>query len=326
MKISPSKSTVLITGGSGFAGRNLADLLASKGHSVHLLDKVGTLPGNLKHKYGKSITVHRVDITAPRGLPRLLDTINPEEIYHLAGIANVKHSWEGEAITYRVNVIGAVQLLSAIKHTNLASNILIVGSGEVYGYVDEKDQPILETHPTHPGSPYAASKLCQEIAVKQMSAHIKGKVVFVRPFNHIGPGQHPSFVAPDFARQVARIERGQQEPVIRVGNLSAYRDFSDVRDTVSGYVMALRHGKNLGIYNVSSQQTIAIQNILDSLLSLSEHKITVKVDPNKFRPADVPKLCGSSELLRKISGWTVKKDINQTLIDILEYWRSHPGE
>jgi len=289
------------------------------------MDMSGSLPSNL-NTYTDQITVHRVDFTAPRGLAQLLEEIHPDEIYHLAGIANVKHSWEGEAITFKVNVLGAVNLIAAVRHAKLDADILIVGSGEVYGDVPEAYQPIPETYQVSPGSPYAASKLCQEVAVRQMAQHIRGKVVFVRPFNHIGIGQNPSFVAPDFARQVARIEQQKHMPKIRVGNLTAFRDFTDVRDTVEGYVRALRQGNELAIYNVSSGIAMQIQSILDYFLSQSPVKIEVVIDKDKFRPADVQKLCGANECLRNDTGWNPERRIEDTLSAILDYWRSHPND
>jgi len=312
--------SAVITGGSGFAGRYLAERLIRDCSAVHLMDKSGSMPPGLI-KYKDKITVHHVDLTAPRGLAQILEEIAPREIYHLAGIANVKHSWEGEAITFKVNVLGAVNLIAAVRHSRLNSDILVVGSGEVYGDVPEDHQPIVESWPVAPRSPYAASKVCQEVAVRQMSHHIKGKVVYARPFNHVGPGQNPSFVTSDFARQVAEIEQKKRAPRIQVGNLTTYRDFSDVRDTVEGYVRALRFGKDQGIYNVGSGKTMQIRSILDYFLTSSNAEINVVIDKNKFRPADVQMLCGSSNSLRKDTGWEPVYDIHQTLLKILEFWR-----
>ncbi len=315
-----SDDTIIISGGSGFAGRHLAARLIPECRHVHLMDKMGSLPASLS-QFKEKITVHQVDLTAPRGLAQMLEEIRPQEIYHLAGIANVKHSWDGEAVTFQVNVIGAVNLVSAIGHANLNTRLLIVGSGEVYGDVSAENQPIEESCSVSPRSPYAASKVCQEVAVRQMSRHIQGKVVYVRPFNHIGPAQNPSFVASDFARQVARIEQNLQPPVIRVGNLSARRDFTDVRDTVDAYVCALRDGGDQTIYNVSSGRSLPIQYLLDYFLSLSSKSIEVVVDPDKFRPADVAMLCGSFKRLHRDTGWQPGRAIDETLSGVLNYWR-----
>lgn len=317
--------TVAVTGGCGFAGRYLVAQLIAEGSRVIILDKAISLPTELM-PWADSIELHRLDLTAPTGLAQLFETLMPDEIYHLAGIANVKHSWEGEGLTYKVNLIGTVNLLSALKSVGAQTDVLIVGSGEVYGLVPQNEQPITEDRHPDPRSPYAASKLCQEIAAGQMANHLKGKCVFVRPFNHIGPGQHPSFVTSDFARQVARIERGEMEPIIRVGNLQTYRDFMDVRDTIEAYILALRCGENRMVLNVCSGKPIRIDHILDFYKARSRKSIDVQVDPDRFRPADIPMLCGSYERLQKMTGWVPRRSIEQALEDILEHWRQRPGE
>ncbi len=319
------KKPVIITGGAGFAGQYLAALLAEEDRPVHLFDKTGSLPAQLEHR-SRLISIHRMDLTAPRGLAGLLEQIDPAEIYHLAGIANVRQSWEGEALTFKVNVIGAVNLLAAVKNAGIAPAVLMVGSGEIYGLIDPALQPITENQPPDPRSPYSASKLCQEIVTRQMANHLKSKIVMVRPFNHIGPGQHPGFVTSDFARQIARIERGEQPPEMYVGNLSTHRDFTDVRDTVRAYVQALRQGEHRAVYNVCSGKTLEIRYILDWYLDHSRVNISVRIDKDKFRPADVPYLCGSPALLKKTTGWEPRFDINATLASILDHWRARPGE
>ena len=317
--------TVAVTGGCGFAGRYLVRQLIAEGARVVILDKAISLPSELL-PWADSIRLHRMDLTAPTGLAQVLESSMPQEIYHLAGIANVKHSWEGEGLTYKVNLIGTVNLLSVLKSIQAPTDVLIVGSGEVYGLVPESEQPISEDRIPDPRSPYAASKLCQEIAAIQMSNHLQGKVVFVRPFNHIGAGQHPSFVTSDFARQVARIERGEMEPVIRVGNLMTHRDFTDVRDTVEAYILALRRGESRAVYNVCSGHTLRIDHILEYFTSRSRRAIEVQVDPDKFRPADIPMLCGSCERLKRITGWMPRRPVELTLQEILDHWRNRPGE
>ncbi len=317
--------TVVVTGGCGFAGRYLVMRLVAEGARVVILDKAVSLPSELESLAG-SIALHRMDLTTPTGLAQIVESEMPSEVYHLAGIANVKHSWEGESLTYKVNLIGTVNLLAALKTVGVPADVLVVGSGEVYGLVPEAEQPIREERQADPRSPYAASKLCQEIAALQMSNHLKGRIVFVRPFNHIGAGQHPSFVTSDFARQVARIERGEMEPVIRVGNLQSYRDFTDVRDTMDAYVLALRLGEHRGIYNVCSGKTLRIDGILEFFRSRSRRPIEIRIDPDKFRPADIPMLCGSYERLHRVTGWAPRRPIETALEEILEHWRARPGE
>ena len=312
---------VLITGGAGFAGSYLVESLIKSGRTVHILDRERVAA------YGESwdravVERHVVDLVNAKKLRSIIKKVKPTDIFHLAGRANVKHSWHGEAETYMANVIGAVNLMCAVRDTGLTSNVLIISSGEVYGLVSEVDQPIHEDRVPEPRSPYAASKYCQEIACLQLARTIKGKMVIVRPFNHIGPGQRLGFVTADFAYQIAQIENDLQKPIILVGNLDARRDFSDVRDTVDGYISALQFGKNSDIINVSSGNAWSIKEILDTLLSRCKVNITVRVDPDLFRPADIPLLEGNSDYLRQISDWTPRYSLSDTLGDILDYWRN----
>lgn len=312
--------TILITGGSGFAGQHLVRALQADECQIHVMDR-NRVSAQGESRQREAVTYHLLDLEHPDRLRELVGEIQPDEIYHLAGRANVKHSWFGEAETYKTNVIGAINLMAAVRDAQLESNILIVSSGEIYGLVPRQQQPISEQRHPVPRSPYAASKYCQEIACIQMARSMKGKVVIARPFNHIGPGQRLGFVTADFACQVAKIEKHQQEPVIRVGNLESYRDFSDVRDTVRGYICALRSGKNTDIINVCSEKSYRIKDFLEYFLSQSPLDISVEIDQDRFRPVDIPELRGSKEYLNRISGWTPTYDIFSTLAEILEYWR-----
>jgi GDP-4-dehydro-6-deoxy-D-mannose reductase len=312
---------VLITGGAGFAGRYLANYLKDLDRIVYVFDR------NRLAGYGEDwkSTVEEqyvIDLTQPKDLRETLKRIRPAEIYHLAGRANVKHSWYGESETYLTNVIGAVNLMCAVRDTGLNSDLLIVSSGEVYGLVPEHDQPITEKQQPMPGSPYAASKLCQEIAVLQLARSMKGKTVVVRPFNHIGPGQRLGFVTADFACQIARIEQEKQNPVIQVGNLDARRDFTDVRDIVEGYVKALQFGKNQDVINLCSNKVWSVKEILDHLISISRAEISMRIDPDRFRPADIHLLQGNHDYITRLSQWSPKRNLANTLKEILDYWRN----
>lgn len=320
-----NQRTILITGGCGFAGRHLIKALEKSGASIHILDRTRIAAPGESWTAGE-VHTHLADLTHPEGLRERIARIRPDDIYHLAGRANVKHSWHGESETYTVNVIGAVNLLCAVRDNGLESRVLIISSGEVYGLVPESDQPIKEHCNPRPRSPYAASKYCQEIAALQLAQSLSGKVVIARPFNHIGPGQRLGFVTADFAYQVARIEKGLQEPVIRVGNLDARRDFTDVRDTVSGYIQALEHGRDGDVVNVCSSKVFRIRDFLEFFLERSPVDISVEVDPERFRPADVPILRGNHDYLTEISGWSPNREITDTLDEILQYWRSRAGD
>lgn len=320
MKSKISGNKALITGGIGFAGRYLTDYLQSNGRQVHILDRnrIAARGEDWEHADAQ---MHLIDLANPMGLRELLKEIEPTEIYHLAGRANVKNSWQGEAETYLANVIGAINLLCAVRDAELNCGTLIISSGEVYGQVPETSQPITEFQAVAPRSPYAASKYCQEIACLQIAGSLPGKTVVVRPFNHIGPGQRLGFVTADFAYQIARIENNIQPPVIRVGNLDARRDFTDVRDTVEGYVKALEKGREGDVINVCSGRAWSIREILDQLTSMSRAPIVVETDTDRFRPADIPLLKGSHEYLTRISGWQPRHSIENTLHEILDYWR-----
>ncbi|MBN1295356.1 GDP-mannose 4,6-dehydratase [bacterium] len=320
--IPESTETILITGGTGFAGRHLIKALEKPGRVIHVIDRT-RIAARGEYWADAGMQLHMMDLTHPEGLRELVGRIRPTRVFHLAGRANVKHSWHGESETYTANVIGAVNLLCALRDTDCEADTLIVSSGEVYGWVSEDDQPIDETRMPSPRSPYAASKYCQEIACLQIARSLKGKVVVVRPFNHIGPGQRLGFVTADFANQVARIENGRQLPVIRVGNLESRRDFTDVRDTVAGYIEALACGQPGDVINVCSGHAFRIQDFLDYFLEKSRCRITVEVDPNRFRPADVPLLTGNPARLERISGWAARRSITDTLDEILDYWRFH---
>jgi GDP-4-dehydro-6-deoxy-D-mannose reductase len=312
---------VVITGGAGFAGKHLTRKLVSDGCHVYCLDRMPQSSPDSKENI-PSTTYHQVDLVNPHNLVSLLSDIKPREIYHLAGIANVKNSWMGQGETYSVNVLGEVNLLSAIKTTDLEMDCLIISSGEVYGHVPRDRQPIDESRHPDPRSPYAASKVCQEVIAHQTARQLKGKIVVVRPFNHIGPGQHYSFVTSDFARQISRAEKGLIEPRLSVGNLTASRDFTDVRDMVQGYIMALRQGRSGETYNICSGKPYKIQTILDLLLKKSSRQIEVITDPEKFRPLDIPYLQGSYTRFNTLTGWCPTHKIEDTLQEILDYWRA----
>ena len=314
--------TVIITGGCGFAGSYLARHLIESDCQVHLWDRNPVLPDVLKG-FASRVVTHAIDLTETPDLPDILLAIKPDAIFHLAGRANVQSTWNSVAETFNVNVIGAINLLEVIRVTARPVDLLIAGSGEIYGIVPDQDQPITEAQPIEPKSPYSASKVCQEIAVRQLCARLKNvKVVFARPFNHIGPGQSLGFVSSDFAHQIALIEKKQQNPIIRVGDLSSSRDFSDVRDMARGYTAAITHGSHGEAYNIASGTDYRIDYILERLLEFSTVSISVEVDQERMRPADIPRICGDASKLAACSGWKPIHKIEDTLRHILNYWRS----
>ena len=216
---------------------------------------------------------------------------------------------------------GTHHLLEALRLACVPSRIVVPSSAMVYRAADE---PLTEDHPLVPESPYGLSKLAQELLARRaMSDGVEA--VIARAFNHVGPRQNPSFVAPSLARQIAEIEVGRREPELTVGNLDARRDLTDVRDTVRAYVMLAERGRSGRPYNVCSGHAIAIRELLDRLVTRARVKIKVRVDHDRFRPNDVPLVVGDPGRIRSEVGWAPEIPIEQTLDEVLEYWRGNVG-
>lgn len=220
------------------------------------------------------------------------------------------------------NISIQLHLIQAIIALELDARILVVGSADEYGLVHPAELPITEETPLRPLNPYAVSKITQDYLGYQYHLSHGLHVVRVRPFNHIGPRQGPGFVVPDFARQIALIEAGLQEPVIRVGNLSASRDFSDVRDMVRGYYLALHAGKPGSVYNLGSGEAHSIEEVLQILLELSTAAIQVETDPALMRPSDIPVSVCDSSLFQADTGWKPEHSLRGSLQAVLDYWRT----
>ncbi|MCL5257444.1 MAG: GDP-mannose 4,6-dehydratase, partial [Chloroflexi bacterium] len=225
------------------------------------------------------------------------------------------------AISGKVNIIGQLNLLEAVVRHAPEARVLVVGSGDEYGMVKPEEVPIAEDQPFRPNSPYAVSKVAQDMLGLQYFLMHKVSTIRVRPFNHIGPRQARGFVVADFARQIAEIEAGACAPVVRVGNLNAERDFTDVRDMVRAYHLAITQGAPGDVYNLGSGATTSIKNMLNDLLSLSSAAIEVVVDPARLRPSDMPVLSCDSTKFRTLTGWTPMISLKQSLQDVLDYWR-----
>lgn len=303
----------LITGVNGFVGNYLSKYLIDKGYSVYgtvieddiTMDNVNIKKMNLLNKDEVSETIK---------------SINPDCIFHLAGQSAVGLSWNEPTLTMNVNINGTINLLDAVRENNINTKVLIIGSSDQYGVIKPEDCPISEEKQLNPTSPYAISKMAQEQIAKLYVNSYKMKLIMVRAFNHIGPMQSKNFVVSDFASKIAEIEKGA-EPIIRVGNLEAYRDFTDVRDIVHGYVMLMENGEIGQVYNIGSGNAYKINDILDILLSLSNTKIKVEIDPERLRPSDVPIIqCDNSKIKSHVN-WETKYNIKNTLKDTLDYWR-----
>ncbi|HEY6622534.1 MAG TPA: GDP-mannose 4,6-dehydratase [Acidimicrobiales bacterium] len=294
----------LITGGRGFVGTWLADHLRERGDEVVAID-------------------YEVDVTDPVALLDAVSAAAPDAIYHLAALTHVGDSWNDPLRVLQVNVLGTAALLAAARQCGTDPRVLITSSAEVYGAVtDPSLMPLDELTPTAPLTPYAASKLAAEVLIGQAFRGHGQAVIVVRPFNHIGPGQTPNFAVPALAKRIVEADRRGDES-IAVGNLAARRDFTDVRDVVQAYRMLIESGTPGDVYNVCSGHDVAIEEIANSLLRLAGTSLGFETDPALVRPVEVPVLRGDPTRLQHATGWKPEIPLDQTLADVLEYWRRH---
>ncbi len=306
----------LVVGGGGFVGPYLVRELADNQGMQVFVTKTENEILNLDEA-----EVHNLDILNPPQITGLLEEIRPDYIFHLAAQSSVAYSWKNPGLTIDVNIKGCVNLLDAVRSLDYKPRVLLVGSSEEYGHIREEESPISEDTLLRPGNIYAATKSCQNMIGKIYAQAYDLDIMMVRAFNHIGPNQTPTFVVADFCKQVADIEKGLAEPVIYVGNLSAKRDFTDVRDVVRAYAMLAKGGVSGETYNVGSGHAVAIQEILDSIVSMSTVKISVRVDENKLRPVDVPTAEPNIAKIKNTVGWTPRIKLETTLQETLDYWR-----
>ncbi len=302
----------LITGVRGFVGRYLAEFLREKGYEIYGFDRTGAvIPGT---------TVRKVDLLHQEAVADFVQHVKPDLIFHLAAQSSVKKSWDNPAATMAVNVEGTKNLLKAVISAELVQSctILVVSSAEIYGI--PTFVPITEHHPLHPTSPYGESRWEQEKIIQEYREKHNLKIILCRSFPHTGPGQATDFVCSNFAFQIAQIEAGNQEPILRVGNLDAERDFTDVRDVVKAYYL-LSTSVTQGTYNVCSGKVMSIASILKNLMGQSKVAITVEQEASRMRPSDIPILLGDNTLLRQTVSWEPAIPFTQTLTELLDYWR-----
>ena len=291
---------VVVTGASGFVGRWLLDHLRAMDDEVLAPD---------------------VDVTHPDRVRDALDDARPEAIYHLAALAHVGESWAAPRETFEVNATGTLNLLEAARSLTPLPTVLLVGSAEVYGRVTAAELPLREDAPLRPVSPYAASKVSAEFLGLQAHLAHGLPVIRVRAFNHIGPGQAPTFVVSSIARQIADASRHGRSS-IRVGNLTPRRDFTDVRDVVRAYRLLVERGTPGDVYNVCAGEAVAIADVVDALLEISGARLEVVQDPDRVRAVDVPVLLGDPGRLQRATGWRREQRLEASLADVLDYWRS----
>jgi GDP-4-dehydro-6-deoxy-D-mannose reductase len=312
----------LITGITGFAGSHLAEYLLSRGDcEVHGIVRWRSRTENIAH-LGDRISTHVGDIRDATAMYELIKSLRPDRIYHLAAQSFVPMSWIAPAETMTTNVIGQTNIFEAVRAAGCDTRIQLACSSEEYGMVLPEEAPIKESNPLRPLSPYGVSKVAQDLMGYQYHQSYGMKIVRTRAFNHTGPRRGEVFVTSNFARQIAEIEKQKKPPIIYVGNLDAVRDFTDVRDTVVAYYLALERGKPGDVYNIATGKGYKIREMLDMLVQLANVKIEVKQDAKRMRPSDVELLLGDASKLRKETGWEPKYKFEQTMKDLLDYWRA----
>lgn len=309
----------LITGISGFVGSHLAEyLLENRSWAV-----AGTVYGpvnNISHIQDR-LELYPLELSELDTVVGLLKDSKPDFIFHLAAQPVVSLSRKDPWSTLANNIRMQLNFLEAMHRTELKARMLVVGSSEEYGLVRSDELPVGEANAFRPMNPYAVSKIAQDMLGLQYYLSHGLDVVRVRPFNHIGPRQRPGFVTPDFAKQIAEAEHGLRPPVMKVGNLKAKRDFSDARDVVRAYALLMEKGVSGEVYNVGSGTARKIQEILDILLGFSRVQISVEQDPSRMRPSDIPMVVADFSRLRECTGWEPQIPFEQSLRDVLDYWR-----
>jgi GDP-4-dehydro-6-deoxy-D-mannose reductase len=313
---------VLITGITGMVGSHLAEYCLGRGD----VEVVGTVrwrsPRENIARIVDRVRLVDCDLRDQAGVRRLLESIEPEAIFHLAAQSFVPASWHGPADTLTTNVLAQVHLMEAMRDLGLTDIPLqIAGSSEEYGLVLPEETPITEENPLRPLSPYAVSKVTQDMLGWQYHRSFGLRTVRTRAFNHEGPRRGYVFVTSNFAKQIAEIEAGKRPPVLEVGNLEARRDWHDVRDTVAAYWLAAFQGEPGDVYNIGRGEATSVQGMLDLLLSMAKVDVEVRPVPERMRPSDVELLLCDPSKFKQRTGWEPKIPFDQTLRDTLEYWR-----
>lgn len=311
---------ILITGIAGFVGSHLADYLCQEtDHEIHGI--IHRHDRRIQHLRDK-IHLHRGDLRDGLWVSDLIQKVKPDRLMHLAAWSDVGGSWHQPWTAYELNVQCQLNLLEGLCRWQPQCRTLVVSSNEVYGLVRPEDLPIDEFTFFRPNTPYGVSKIAQDMMGLQYWNSHKLPVIRARSFNHIGPAQAEEFVASAFAKQIAEIELGQREPIVNVGNLAAERDFTDVRDVVRAYWLITEKGEPGLVYNVGRGRSYPIQYILDTLINLSTAKVEVTVDPARLRPSDVPVSVCDNSRLKGATGWEPKYALEDTLTELLDYWRA----
>ncbi len=320
------KERCLITGITGFAGSYMAEFLLERGDvEVYGIRRWRSRMEHIEHIEDK-ITLIECDLRDLSSVTNCIEEVRPDKIFHLAAQSFIPTSWLAPNDTLMTNILSTLNIFEAIRKASLLdTKIQIAGSSEEYGMVYADEVPIKETNPLRPLSPYGVSKVAHDLLGYQYYMSYKLNIVRTRGFNHSGPRRGDVFVEANFAKQIAEIEKGLKEPVIYVGNLEAERDYTDVRDMVKAYWLALEKADMGEVYNICSGKAYKIKEVLDILLSMSKIKVEIKQDPSRMRPSDVLILLGDHTKFSEKTGWQPTIPFEKTLTDILDYWRNHYG-
>lgn len=309
---------VLVLGATGFVGRHLVAECHRRGDTV-----VGTVRPGEPTPAGNAVDRWvSLDLADDDSVDRAVAEVHPEGILHLAGQANVALANRAPRETYDINAGGTIRLLESVRRHAAAARVVVVTSAEVYGRVPAEELPVREERPLRPVTAYGVSKAVADFAAEEAAARHGLRIIRMRPFNHIGAGQSAGFVVPDFAGQIAAIERGEREPILSVGNLSARRDFTDVGDVARGYRDALERGTVGEAYNLCSSRSVPIRDLVDQLVDLSPVEITIRRDEARLRPVDVPEFLGTAEKAKRHFGWEPTVPLRESLRSALEEWRA----
>ena len=315
---------VLITGITGFAGSHLADLCLEK-EDVELYGIIRwrSRTENIEHIWNR-LKLLECDLRDATSTRDVIKEVEPDYIFHLAAQSYVPTSWRAPSESLSTNILGELNVFEAVRKIDHPCRIQIACSSEEYGMVLEDEIPIKETNPLRPLSPYAVSKVAQDMLGYQYYKSYGMEIVRTRGFNHTGPRRGPVFVCSDFAKQIVDIENGKKSSVMKVGNLDAKRDFTDVRDMARAYWLSLERGKAGEVYNLCTSKSYSIREILDMLIKLSGVKVDIRTDKDRLRPSDVPLLEGDYSKFNNDTGWEPRIPIEKTLSDLLEFWRENP--